>query len=263
MNLIFITDSPAHAKDLSIAGVDTIMVDLEINGKVDRQGHLNTLISNHDFDAIGFVADALLGSSSSTLVRLNPLYSETKFEVDKAISLGASKLMLPMFSSPVEVVLFLSYVGGRVPVTLLLETSAALARLPEILKIDGDFDIHIGLNDLHLEMKLNFMFELLKKDGIVEYVANLCKKYKRSFGFGGVSRLGGDAHLAAEYILSEHVRLGSSSVFLSRDWRASLSEGDFINQVTSLREFLTSGISIDPLVVSDQVSRVVGTNIKS
>ena len=257
MNLIFITDNSSYAKDLAIAGVDTIMVDLEINGKVKRQGHLNTLISNHEFNSINLVAEALIGTSAFILVRLNPVCSDTKLEVDKAISLGASKLMLPMFRSPREVELFLSYVNDRVPVTLLLETSAALARLPEILKVKGEFDIHIGLNDLHLDMKLNFMFELLQKDGIVEYISCMCKKYGRKFGIGGVSRLGGDAPLPAEYVLSEHVRLGSSSVILSRDWRSSLLEGDLDYQVRALRDFLCAGSFVDSLLVSEKISQIV------
>lgn len=39
MQLILITKDSAQAQAMVRAGVDRIMVDLEINGKEDRQGH--------------------------------------------------------------------------------------------------------------------------------------------------------------------------------------------------------------------------------
>lgn len=256
MNLIFITENPDHAKELSDAGVNYIMIDLEINGKHERQGHLNTVISKHNIESIGSVLRAIKGSSAKILVRVNPLYEDSKREIDRAIALGASKLMLPMFRSCDEVEIFLSMVDGRIPVTLLVETAAAVARLPDILRLPGDYDIYVGLNDLHLEMKLNFMFELLIKDGIVEYISEHCKRAGRMFGFGGVSRLGGKSLLPAEDVLSEHKRLGSSSVILSRDWRSSLEEGDFTEQVILLRNFLSNRNATDPLIISRKISSI-------
>ena len=52
-------------------------------------------------------------------------------------------------------------VNKRVKTCLLLETSQALCRLDDILTLEGIDEIHIGLNDLHLSMGLDFMFELL------------------------------------------------------------------------------------------------------
>ena len=72
--------------------------------------------------------------------------------------------MLPMFTHPDEVRLCLNFIRGRVPLTLLVETAAALARLHTILNIPGFDDVHIGLNDLHLDMGLDFMFELLSSN---------------------------------------------------------------------------------------------------
>lgn len=256
MKLIFITDNPIHAKSLAIAGVDYIMVDLEINGKIERQGHLNTVISKHNIEAVSVISKALQGSTSKVLVRVNPLHDRSKLEIDAAISLGASKIMLPMFRTYEEAKSFLLLVEGRVPVTFLVETTAAIARLPSILRLDGDYDIYVGLNDLHLEMKLNFMFELLMKNGIVEYVAALCRNAGRSFGFGGVSRLGGDSPLPAEDVLSEHLRLGSSSVILSRDWRKSIDEGDFAKQILILRSFIKARKFSDPNIITEKISLI-------
>ena len=46
-NYIAITNSTEQAKILSDCGVQQIMVDIEILGKVERQGHKDTVISNH------------------------------------------------------------------------------------------------------------------------------------------------------------------------------------------------------------------------
>jgi hypothetical protein len=58
------------------------------------------------------------------------------------------------------------------------------------------------------------MFELLC-DGTVE---KLCEKFKArgvKYGFGGIARVGYGV-LPAEYIITEHYRLGSSAAILSR-----------------------------------------------
>ena len=100
------------------------------------------------------------------------------------------------------------------------------------------------------------------KDGIVEYISVLCKRAGRNFGFGGVSRLGGVGLLPAEDVLSEHMRLGSSSVILSRDWRKSLDEGDIVEQVMLLRNFVNKKTSFDPIIISKRISSIAKSMIK-
>ena len=43
------------------------------------------------------------------------------------------------------------------------------------------------------------------------------------FGFGGIARIG-DGMLPAEKILAEHIRLGSSSVILSRTFKGEVGD---------------------------------------
>ena len=61
------------------------------------------------------------------------------------------------------------------------------------------------------------MFELLS-DGLVEYIANKCNNVGMPFGFGGIARIG-EGDLPSDNILGEHVRLGSTSVILSRTFK--------------------------------------------
>ena len=150
-------------------------------------------------------------------MRTNPIHAYTKAEVEKAIGYGADILMLPMATDQNDVEEYVHYINGRAKVCIMIETAAALARLDNILEVPGVDEIFIGLNDLHLSMGLTFMFELLG-GGLVEYAANKCKQKGMPFGFGGIARIG-EGMLPADYILGEHVRLGSSSVILSRTFK--------------------------------------------
>lgn len=49
-------------------------------------------------------------------------------------------------------------------------------------------------------------------------IANKCNKANIPFGFGGIARIG-EGMLPSDYILGEHVRLGSTSVILSRTFK--------------------------------------------
>lgn len=212
LKLMYITNEPKIAKIAEQSDVDWIFIDLEINGKEDRQGHLDTVISRHHISDVKKVKDVLI--ASELLVRVNPIYKDSKIEIDRVIDDGADIVMLPFFKTREEVEEFISYVDSRARVMLLLETPEAVTNIDSILEIEGIDYIHVGLNDLHLGYGMRFMFELLT-DGTVEMLARKIKKKNIPFGFGGVAQLG-QGDVPAEYILSEHYNLGSSSVILSR-----------------------------------------------
>jgi hypothetical protein len=222
LELMLITNDRKAAIAAEAVGIDRIFVDLELKGKQERQGHLDTHITDHHIEDISVIKDTL--GKSKLLVRINPFNEGTRKEVDECIHRGADIVMLPMFKTIYEVEKFVSYVNGRAKVNLLLETSQALVRIDQILKIDGIDEIHIGLNDLHLSLGLDFMFELLS-EGIVEYLSGLINKRGIKFGFGGIARIGyGD--LPSELIIGEHYRLGSKMAILSRAFRNSFGMND-------------------------------------
>ena len=231
LKLMYITNQEGIAKIAEQSGVDWIFIDLEINGKDDRQGHLDTVISRHSIDDVKNVKQVL--DKSELLVRINPIYDGSKEEVDKVIEYGADIVMLPFFKTKEEVEEFVNLVNGRARVCLLCETSEAVSNIDSILLVDGIDYIHIGLNDLHLSYNMKFMFELLV-DGTVE---NLCNKFKAKgipYGFGGIAQLG-QGTLPAENIIAEHCRLGSSMVILSRSFCNTSKETD-INMVAEVFE---------------------------
>lgn len=219
MRFLKIENNPEKAILFQNIGVDRIFLDLEILGKKDRQKGLDTIISeSHSINDVKKLSSVL--TTSELLVRINPLNIDSENEIEKCIRDGADALMLPMFKTKKEVQSFINIVNKRVKTCLLLETSQALCRIDDVLSVDGIDEIHIGLNDLHLSMGLNFMFELLS-GGIVEYIIKKIKPFDIKFGFGGIAPLD-KGLISGEMILKEHVRLNSSSVILSRQFDALL-----------------------------------------
>ena len=229
---LFITNSPDLAEYAESCGVGRIFVDIETIGKYERQGHLDTLISRHSLEDIPKIKSRL--KKIPLMVRLNPLHENTKYEVDSAISGGADLLMLPMFKTAEEVQLFADYVDGRAGIVPLLETYSATQCLQEIVKIKDIYQIHIGLNDLHLDMELDFMFEPLA-NGLVDNLADIIKIRHLSFGFGGIARIG-EGVIPGEVVLAEHVRLGSSAVILSRTFHRQSTSVDELKAVVNLEQ---------------------------
>lgn len=213
LKLMLITNDVEIAGHAVASGVDRIFVDLETLGKEARQGHLDTHRAEHTPEDVRRLRAALPGAE--IMARTNPLNPRSGDEVEALIEAGADYLMLPMFRTAEEVAGFLDLVGGRAGTTLLLETPQALVRIDEVLEHRDRIDeIHVGLNDLHLGMGLDFMFELLA-GGIVEHLAGKIRDAGIRFGFGGVARIG-EGMVPAELIVGEHVRLGSEMVILAR-----------------------------------------------
>jgi hypothetical protein len=219
MEFLIIENNPILAKKYNDIGINKIFIDLEILGKEDRQGHLNTVISkHHKVKDISSIKKEL--TKSELLVRINPININSKNEIYEVIEEGADIIMLPFFKTAEEVNIFIDFVGNKAKTNLLFETPQSLVRIDEILNIDGIDEIHIGLNDLHLGMGLNFMFELIS-GGIIDYIVNKIKDKKIPFGIGGIASLD-NGKINGRHVLAQHVRLGSSKVILSRSFIDSL-----------------------------------------
>ena len=166
-----------------------------------------------------------------------PNYPSSKDEIDASIKAGADILMLPFFKTIQEVKQFVRFVNGRAKTLLLMETVEAAKLVDEILEVPGIDMIHLGLNDMHLELGMKFMFELLA-NGSVEKLGNKIKDKGIPFGFGGIATLDGGA-LPGSMVLKEHVRLGSSMVIVSR----SFCNTDVVTDLDEVKRIFDTGIS--------------------
>lgn len=242
LKLMYITNNPEVALIAEKNGVDRIWVDLESEGKEERQRGQNSVKSNHTIKDIETIAPLL--TKSEMLVRINPWSERSATEVDHVIQAGAELIMLPMWKSLDEVEQFIRCIDGRCKTVLLLETKEAVECLDDVLKIPGINEIHIGLNDLHLSYHLTFMFELVS-NGMVEYLIEKIKKAGLPFGFGGIGKIGRtDLPIKAEMLVLEHYRLGSTRVILSQAFLGNTKwmdlkevETAFCENMKDLREF--------------------------
>ena len=241
MKLMYITNNPAVARIAEDAGVDWIFLDMEVIGKAFRQSGLDTVQNHHTVDDIKRIRKTI--SQSKLLVRINPIhdalenYTSSKDEIEVAIEAGADILMLPYFKTVEEVKTFIHLVNGRAKTLLLLETVEAANLVDEILEVPGIDMIHLGLNDMHLELGMKFMFELLA-DGTVERLGDKIKAKGIPFGFGGIATLDGGA-LPGSMVLKEHVRLGSSMVIVSR----SFCNTEIVTDLNEVKRIFDTGIS--------------------
>jgi len=238
---MYITNKPAVAEIAEQAGVDWIFLDMEFIGKDARQGGLDTVQNHHTVKDIANIKAAV--KKAKVLVRVNPIhealldYPSSKDEIDASIEAGADILMLPFFKTVDEVKDFIKYVDGRAKTLLLMETVEAANLVDEILEVSGIDMIHLGLNDMHLELGMKFMFELLA-NGAVEKLGNKINSKGIPFGFGGVATLDGGA-LPGSMVLKEHVRLGSSMVIVSR----SFCNTDIVTDLNEVKSIFDKGIS--------------------
>lgn len=231
IDLLQITNDPIFARACDALPGMRLFVDLERNGKAERQAGRNTFISTHQLEDVGRIKAVL--RRSHLMVRVNPLHEATRAEVDAVLAHGADLLMLPMFQTAAELVAFSAIVAQRAPIVALLETAGALATVEQWIGTPGLAEVMVGLNDLHLALGCRFMFEPLAL-GHVERVAGVARRQGRRFGFGGIARLD-EGLLAGRDVLAEHVRLGSQAVILSRTFHSGHSPESFEAQIAALR----------------------------
>ncbi len=253
IDLIQITNDPAFARRCDALPGVRLFVDLERLGKAERQAGRNTFISAHQLGDVGRIKAAL--RQSRLMVRVNPMNSATKSEVDAVLAQGADLLMLPMFSTPAELTAFAGIVAGRCAIVALLETAGALETLDQWITTPGLAEVYVGLNDLHLSLGQRFMFEPLAL-GLVDRVAAAARAQGLRFGFGGIARLD-QGLLPGRDVLAEHLRLGSQAVILSRTFH---EQGDaaFEQQVAALRTAEAQLASRTPTQIEADRNRIAG-----
>tara|TARA_R110002012_G_scaffold47399_1_gene124223 strand:+ start:32444 stop:33301 length:858 start_codon:yes stop_codon:yes gene_type:complete len=212
MTFMMIANDPGIARFAHDSGVARLFVDLEYMGKDIRQKGLDTWKSRQTAKDVTRIREAV--PEGHLLVRLNPLHEDTRIELEDVLARGADSVMLPMFHSYDDLARFCDLLADRAEAVPLVETAAALVAVPKICESIPLTRLHIGLNDLHLDMKLDFMFQPLA-DGTLEDAAQVLRDHNIRFGIGGIARAG-EGIVSPEYLLGEHVRLGSDAAILSR-----------------------------------------------
>ena len=238
MKLCLITDKTDFALEAQRSGVERIMLDLERRGKEQRQAGRHLFLSDHAVESVAKMRAVL--RESSLVVRINPLSRKSAGEIDEVVEGGADFIMLPYFHTLDEVRSFLALVRRTARVILLVETRSAVEALPSIVNERGVDEVHIGLNDLSISLGSRSIFEPLC-EGMIDDLAELLKKNRIPFGFGGIARLSRQGlPVDPEKVLAEQVRLKSSVGWLGRSFRRRMEEqrrpGELAYEINLIRE---------------------------
>ena len=242
--LTLLTDDQDLAVEADRAGVQRIGVDLETIGKAARQRGYDTRLSTHTWDDLGAVGNVVC--RAGLFVRVNPLHDGTDREVERALVSRASVLMLPSFSTALEVERFVGSVRGRARVVILVEQAAAVARIREILSVPGVDEVMLGLNDLRLQFSVANHFEMLASP-VVEMLASEVLGHGLPLSIGGVGRVGDDSlPVPVDLVLAQYPRLGATGAWLSRSFCRAASDVEFGAAVAELRTRLTEWSHVSP-----------------
>ena len=157
MDLFYITNNIIEAKIVDKLDIDWIFIDLETVGKKKRQIGLNTVMSDHSISDVKKIKNVV--SNTKILVRCNPIGTHSQKEIeDINKTTGIDRVMLPYFKTVREVEIFIEFLNtSKIEPSLLIETTSAIDNLNDILKIYQFKYVHIGLNDIHIERKTNFI----------------------------------------------------------------------------------------------------------
>ncbi|MFO0388285.1 MAG: aldolase/citrate lyase family protein [Alphaproteobacteria bacterium] len=234
MKTILITGNPDIAADAEAAGVSRIMVDLETMGKKERQASRTTFISSHNKEDVARVRSVL--KNAELIVRVNPWHYHSEEEILYAVGEGADFIMLPMIQDIQHVRKAVGALSAHIKLLPLIETSYSMECIADIAAMKEIPELYIGLNDLHLSLGLEFLFEPLAM-GLLDAMAENIRKHGKPFGFGGIAKMG-SGELPAERILAEHERLGSTRVILSSRFCKDISIESQEGRTSRIRDAL-------------------------
>lgn len=139
-------------------------------------------------------------------------------QLERLAARGVAFVMLPMFRDPAQVADAIQRCGPGVRVVPLVETAAAVERIEEVVAVPGVEEVHVGLNDLSLELGLANRFAVLVHPA-VERVAAAARAAGVRLGLGGIGRAGQeDLPVPASLIYARHAALGAGAALLSRSF---------------------------------------------
>jgi hypothetical protein len=209
-SMVYFSTQPIRIAEAVAAGVDTAMVDCEYIGKVDRQAGADTQINHDTIDDLRRVREC---TTARVACRINRVHDSTAREVEEAIGAGADEIFLPMVRAVEEVEIVLRLVDGRRPLSILVETNAAVECSHRLGQLPLS-RVYVGLNDLSIDRGSPTIFEAVA-DGTVEQVR---REFSVPFGFGGLTLPDRGNPIPCRLLMGEMARLDCSFSFLRRSF---------------------------------------------
>lgn len=243
--LTLVTNDPVTALHADAAGVDRIGIDLERLGKAERQAGRDSRLSAHTVDDLALIARSV--AHAQVFARTNPIHPKSRAEIESLLEAGCDVLMLPNFQTANEVAEFIEIVQGRARIMILIESTAALTRIREILSVPGVDEVMVGLNDLHLQLRVSNHFEVLASP-LLDLIANEVSRRGLPWSVGGVGRADDDSlPVPADLVHAQYPRLGATGAWLARSFmKVAPVTGNLRREVRLLRDRLTEWAAASP-----------------
>lgn len=212
------TNDPGLASAADGAGVNRIGVDLERLDKDKRQDPSKCWVTDHRIDEIPALRESL--SQAQLFARSNPMHEESGAEIERLIAMGVQVIMLPYFRTVEEARRFVGLIDGRAEASLLVETAASAIRIEELVRLDGVDEIHVGLNDLRIDLGMRNHFEVLCSP-FLDMLAGVVRDAGIPFGFGGLGRVSDNSlPIPPQLIYPQYPRLGADRALVARVFHA-------------------------------------------
>ena len=263
--LTMLTRDPSWAAAGCAAGIDLIGVDVERLGKVARQAHISDArINDHELSDLPILRRA--APTAKLWARLNPLHCGSQNEIDSAIAFGAQVLTQPQFRTGADVEEFRGLVAGRARIIPLLEDAAALNDLDAVLKVCGDDEMMVGLNDLARSLGLKHPLQLAVSP-ILGEIGHAARKAGVAWGFGGVAAPypRPDLPIQPDDLLSRYATTGATAAWISRSMMNAIEPDQLSEHVDALRGRLSywRSASTDALAAAEErLERQIARMIK-
>lgn len=221
------------------AGVSSVVVDWEWEGKHERQAAADTEVNRHTVENLRRVR-AL--TDAPVVLRLNRFGPRTRDEVEAALAEGADELLLPMVRTPAEVDEAIALVAGRAGLGILVETTDAVREAERLAALPLSC-VYVGLNDLAIERGTPTIFAPLA-DGLLDELREAFAGTR--FGFGGLTLPEAGAPLPCRLLIGELARLRSHFAFLRRSFFRDIAGRDPAVEVPRLLAALDAAFGRTP-----------------
>ena len=236
-SLFLFTRDPGVAAGAVAAGVDGVVSDWENAGKRLRQQGADTQVN---FDTADDLRRIRKATTATVLCRLNGFGSATRDELETAIDLGATEVLLPMVRSVDEVERVLGSAHDRCGVGILVETRSALGILPELGRMPLS-RVFVGLNDLAIDRGSPSLFTAIL-DGTVERIR---QHFHVPFGFGGLTLPELGSPVPCRLLIAEYARLDCQFSFLRRSYTRDIVGRDPAVEIPRIREAIVQATRRD------------------
>jgi hypothetical protein len=217
MNLILISNVPHEISLAQTAGIQTVLIDLERETKIERQQGKGLFISDHTMDDLRLIRNSF--PDLTILTRINSLHKNSDLEVENVLAAGTVAIKIPFIQKLNELRQFDSYINNRCTLIPLFETIWSVTNIEKCLDTIETDTCHFGLNDLALEQGWSSIFTAFEWPPF-QHALDIVRKRGMQFGIAGIgNQLDTSLPVHPSDFFIQQIKQGGTRFWLSRNFR--------------------------------------------